>query len=97
MKRGSSLVLKFLAGLGGFILGGVAGYFLAAFAVLLALGGRVRDMEGLLMLYVAVVGFFIGGVGGMILAGKWVKASSHHDTEPGNGGTPPATGPPSAS
>ncbi len=94
MKKGTLLVLRFLARLAGFIVGGVAGYFLAAFAFLLAHGGRVRDMEGILMLYVALAGFFIGGVVGLVLAGKWVRAASQRDSQSGSGSTPPATRPP---
>ena len=80
----------FLVQLAGFILGSVAGFLPACFVLWLVLGAPTGpDSSGPMfapMLLVGPVGLLIGGFVGMRLAGKWVKASSHRDAEPGGRG-----------
>ena len=85
MKKGNSLVLRFLAGLAGFVIGGLLGWVLSYFLAVLINGGPLIDQQGLIMMIVGPVGFLAGGFVGMILAGKSVKASSHHNAEGGDG------------
>ncbi len=87
MKKGTSLVLMFLAQLAGFIVGGALGWILGYFLAVLINGGPLVDQQGLIMLCVGPIGFFLGGAVGMILVRKWVKASLHHHSEPGGAGT----------
>lgn len=89
MKEGTSLVLSFLARLAGFITGGLLGWVVGWFLVELINGGPLRDQQGLIMLVVGPIGFLAGGLTGIILAGKWAKASSHQDSQSESGGTPP--------
>lgn len=85
MKQGTLLVLKFLAGLAGFILGGLLGWVLGYFLAVLINGGPLKDQQGLIMMIIGPIGFFAGGLVGMILAARSVKGSSHHDADPGGG------------
>jgi hypothetical protein len=76
--------------LAGFILGGVAGWFLVALGLWLAFGAPQGERSAVIfgpMLSVGPAGAIIGGIVGIILAGRVVKSSSHRDSEPGNGGT----------
>ena len=86
MKKGTSLVLRFLVQLAGFILGGVAGWFLVVLALWLVLGAPGVERSAVIfapMLLLGPVGFFIGGFVAMKLAGKWFKASANHNAGPG--------------
>ncbi len=89
MKKGTLLVLNFLARLAGFITGGLPGWVVGWFLVELINGGPLRNQQGLIMLLVGLIGFLAGGLTGIILAGKWTKASSPQDSQSERGGTPP--------
>jgi hypothetical protein len=86
MIKGSPQICIFLIQLAGFILGGLAGFLPAWFVLWLALGApKGPDSSAPMfapMLLVGPAGFVIGGFVGMRQAGKWVKASSHHNAEP---------------
>ena len=86
MKKGTLLLFRFLAQLAGFFLGGLLGWVLGYFLAVLINGGPLIDQQGLIMMIVGPIGCLAGGVVGMILAGKSVKASSPHDSEPASGG-----------
>lgn len=92
MKKGTSLVLEFLAQLAGFILGSVAGLLPACFVLWLLCGAPTGPDSGgpmfAPMLLVGPVGLLIGGFVGMRLAGKWLNASSHREARPGSRNTP---------
>jgi len=68
-KKGTSLVLRFLAGLAGFILGGVLGWVVGYFLAVVINGGPLIDQQGLIMLFFGPIGFLIGGVIGLLV---WV-------------------------
>ena len=89
MNKGLLLLAKFLLQLAAFILGGVAGWFLVGLALWLAFGAPQGERSLVVfgpMLLVGPVGAIIGGFVAMRLAGKCVKSSSHHDSEPGGRG-----------
>ncbi len=89
MKKGTSLVLNLLARLAGFVMGGLLGWVVGLFLAELINGGPLIDQQGLIMLFVGPIGFLAGGLTGIILAGKWTKASSPQDSQSETGGTPP--------
>ena len=87
MNKGLLLLGKFLLQLAGFILGGLAGWFLVVLVLWLAFGAPQGERSAVIfgpMLFVGPVGAIIGGFVGMRLAGRVVKASSYHDAEGGD-------------
>ena len=61
--------MRFLAGLAGFILGGVLGWVVGPFLAVVINGGPLIDQQGLIMLFFGPIGFLIGGVIGLLV---WV-------------------------
>ena len=83
-------LVQFLVQLAGFILGGIAGLFGTAMALWLAFGAPSGEKSAIIfgpMLLIAPVGAIIGGVVGMKLAGRGMKACMRQDSEPAGGGT----------